>query len=401
VKDKKRRRETIAIHGPHEMKAQSAPVAVPIYQSSTFQMADMGKQAEAEEQQMFYTRLGNPTHRAAEEVIATLEGAEEARLFASGMAAITGALLCLLKAGDHIVCQRDIYGGTSEFMHDWLPRFGVEVTYVDVTRPEEFEQAMRPATRLLYLESPTNPTLKICDLERVAAIARKRGLPTFLDSTFCSPINSRPIEFGIDVVLHSATKYMGGHSDIIAGVVASSSREFMKRLRESRLLLGAAMDPHASWLLLRGLKTLAVRVERQNQTALKVAEFLEKHPAVKRVHYPMLASHPQHALAKKQMAGGGGLLSFDVAGTGADARRLVEALRLFTLAPSLGGVESLATLPVMTSHMHISAEDREKTGVTETLVRLAIGLEAAEDLMEDLQQALEKAVAGRQSPAAG
>jgi cystathionine beta-lyase/cystathionine gamma-synthase len=258
---------------------------------------------------------------------------------------------------------------------------------VETTRAGDFERVVRPNTRLMYLESPTNPTLKLVDLGRAVAIAKRHGLTTLIDNTFATPINQRPIEQGVDIVLHSATKYMGGHSDLIAGV-AAGSQKLMQQVWETRTTLGGTMDPHASFLLLRGLKTLVVRVERHNQNALRVAQFLEKHARVKRVNYPFLASHPQHALAVQQMSGGGGLLSFEVEGTAEETRRFTESLRVFALAPSLGGVDSLVTLPVVTSHAMVSPEERKQMGITEQLVRLAIGIENAEDLIADLEQAL-------------
>ncbi|HTM90325.1 MAG TPA: aminotransferase class I/II-fold pyridoxal phosphate-dependent enzyme [Terriglobales bacterium] len=384
---KKRHPETVAIHGGSEPEHKSGPLATPIFQTSTFAVEDNDEQSRVTHSDKFYTRYGNPTHTVAEQTIAQLEGAEAALLFASGMAAITTTVLALVRAGDHIVAQADLYGGAMKFFSHWLPKFGVETSFVETTRAGDFERVVRPNTRLMYLESPTNPTLKLVDLGRAVAIAKRHGLTTLIDNTFATPINQRPIEQGVDIVLHSATKYMGGHSDLIAGV-AAGSQKLMQQVWETRTTLGGTMDPHASFLLLRGLKTLVVRVERHNQNALRVAQFLEKHARVKRVNYPFLASHPQHALAVQQMSGGGGLLSFEVEGTAEETRRFTESLRVFALAPSLGGVDSLVTLPVVTSHAMVSPEERKQMGITEQLVRLAIGIENAEDLIADLEQAL-------------
>jgi cystathionine beta-lyase/cystathionine gamma-synthase len=335
-----------------------------------------------------------------ESVIAGLEGADAALLFASGMGAITTSILALLKSGDHVVAQRDIYGGASKFFTQWLPKLGIETTLVDTTEYEQHEQAIRANTKVLYLESPTNPTLRIVDLHKTAALAKRRGLISMIDSTFATPINQRPVEFGIDLILHSGTKYFGGHSDLIAGVVAGR-QDLIDRIHQTRTTLGGVMDPHAAWLLLRGIKTLAVRVQRQNESALRIAEFLAQHSKVRRVHYPFLEGHPQRAIAMEQMSGGGGMVSFEVEGSGEDAKRMTEALRLFTLAPSLGGVDSLVSIPVLTSHAMISADQRQKMGVTEQLIRLSVGIENANDLIADLEQALTAVSSSRQHAQVG
>jgi cystathionine beta-lyase/cystathionine gamma-synthase len=303
------------------------------------------------------------------------------------MNAITSTAMALLKSGDHVVAQRDIYGGAIKFFSQWLPKFGVETTFVDTTDYDQHERAIRPNTRILYLESPTNPTLRVIDLRKAVAIARKHNLITLIDSTFATPVNTRPIEYGIDLVMHSATKFFAGHSDLLAGVIAGRS-DLIDTIHSTRTTLGGTMDPHAAWLLLRGIKTLVVRVERQNASALRIAEFLAKHPKVQKVNYPFLAEHPQHAMAVEQMKGGGGMVSFEVAGSGDNARSVSEALRLFTLAPSLGGVDSLVSIPVLTSHAMVSPEHRREMGVSEQLIRLSVGIESAEDLVEDLDRAL-------------
>jgi cystathionine beta-lyase/cystathionine gamma-synthase len=383
--------ETQAVHGGTDLEKRNAPLSEPIYQTSTFQVTDSDEQVRATNTDMFYTRYGNPTHTAAEKRIAELEGADAALLFASGMNAITTSLLALLKSGDHIVAQRDIYGGVTKFLSTWLPKVGIETTFVDTTDYEQHVRAIRPNTKLLYLESPTNPTLRIVDLRKTAAIAREHGLISAIDGTFGTPINQRPAEFGIDLVLHSGTKYFGGHTDLICGV-AAGRKDLIDTIRGTRTTLGGVMDPHAAFLLLRGIKTLAVRVERQNESALRVAEFLSQHPKVRSVNYPFLKGHPQRALAVEQMKGGGGVLSFEVEGTGEHAKRVSEALQLFSLAPSLGGAESLVSIPVLTSHAMISAEQRQKMGVTEQLIRLSVGIEHVDDLIADLDHALAVAV---------
>jgi cystathionine gamma-synthase len=399
MKGQKRRPETAAVHGAAELEKRNGPLATPIYQTSTFQVTDNDEQLRATHTDSFYTRYGNPTNTVAERTIAELERVDAALTFASGMGAITTTIMALLKAGDHIVAQRDIYGGVTKFLSQWLPKMGIETTFVDTTDYAQHEQAVRPNTRLLHVESPTNPTLRIVDLKKVAAIARQHGLISMIDATFGTPINQHPAEFGIDLVMHSGTKYLAGHTDLICGVVAGRA-DLIEQIHATRTTLGNCMDPHASWLLVRGLKTLAVRVARQNENALRVAEFLEQHAKVRRVHYPFLKSHPQQALARAQMSGGGGMVSFEVEGTGQDACRVSEALRLFSLAPSLGGVESLVSLPMMTSHAMIPAEDRRKTGVSDQMLRLSVGIENADDLIADLERALQ-AVGTRETVGSG
>jgi cystathionine beta-lyase/cystathionine gamma-synthase len=387
MKKHKFRQETEAVHGGTDLSKKNGPLATPIYQTSTFEVTDMQEQLRATPTDSFYTRYGNPTHTVAENAIAALEGTDAALLFSSGMAAITTSILSLVKAGDHIVAQRDIYGGAIKFLSQWLPKLGIETTFVDTNDIDQHERAIRPNTKLLHVESPTNPSVRVVDLEKIAALARKRGLITTIDSTFATPINCRPAEWGIDLVLHSGTKYFGGHSDLICGI-ATGRRDLIDEIHHTRTTLGCCMDPHAAFLLLRGIKTLAVRVERQNESALQIAEFLNRHPKVKRVHYPMLKEHPDYAIAKKQMKGAGGVLSFEVEGSGTDACRVAEALTLFTLAPSLGGVDSLVTIPVLTSHYMIAPDLLKKMGVTEQMIRLSVGVEHVEDLIADLEKGL-------------
>ncbi|MGA8619514.1 MAG: aminotransferase class I/II-fold pyridoxal phosphate-dependent enzyme [Candidatus Sulfotelmatobacter sp.] len=389
--------ETKAVRGAADLDRKNGPLATPIYQTSTFEVSDNEEQLRATHTDHFYTRYGNPTNTVAEKTIAKLEGTDAALTFASGMGAITTTLMALLKSGDHVVAQRDIYGGVSKFLSQWLPKMGIETTFVDTNKYEQHARAIRPNTKLLYLESPTNPTLRIVDFKTVATLAKENKLLSMIDATFGTPINQHPAEYGIDLVMNSGTKYLGGHSDLICGVMAGR-HELIEQIWETRTTLGNCMDPHASWMLVRGLKTLAVRVARQNENALRVAEFLSEHAKIRSVHYPFLKSHPQYAVAREQMRGGGGIVSFEVEGTGEDARRVSEAMRLFTLAPSLGSVESLVSIPVLTSHAMIPAEDRAKMGVTEQMIRLSVGIENADDLIADLEGALQAMAAPQQVP---
>jgi cystathionine beta-lyase/cystathionine gamma-synthase len=379
--------ETQVARSAADLHKKNGPMALPIYQTSTFEVTDNDEQLRVTGSDSYYTRYGNPTNSVAERTVAALEGVDAALTFSSGMGAITTTIMALLKGGDHIVAQRDIYGGTHKFLSQWLPKFGVETTFVDTTDYQQHEQAIRPNTKLLYVESPTNPSIRVVDLQRIASLAKQQGLISMIDSTFGTPINQRPAEYGLDLIMHSGTKYLGGHTDLICGVVAGR-KELIDKILATRTTIGNCMDPHASWMLVRGMKTLAVRVARQNDNALRVAEFLEQHAKVRRVHYPFLNSHPQHALARAQMSGGGGMVTFEVEGTGEDARRVSEALRLFTLAPSLGGVESLVCIPVLTSHLSVPEEERRKMGVTEQMIRLSVGIESAHDLVADLENAL-------------
>ncbi len=381
------RQETEAVRGGTSLEKKNGPLSTPIYQTSTFEVTDMQEQTRVTSTDSFYTRYGNPTHTVAEDAIAQLEGTDTALLFSSGMAAITTSFLSLVKTGDHIVAQRDIYGGVTKFLSQWLPKLGIETTFVDTNDMEQHARAIRPNTKIIHIESPTNPTVRVVDLEKIAALANEHGLISTIDSTFATPINCRPAEWGIDLVLHSGTKYFGGHADLICGI-ATGRRDLIEQIHDTRNTLGCCMDPHAAFLLLRGIKTLAVRVERQNESALRIAKFLDRHPKVSRVHYPLLSEHPDYLIAKKQMAGAGCVVSFEVEGSGADACRVAENLNLFTLAPSLGGVDSLVTIPVLTSHAMIAPELRQKMGVTEQMIRLSVGIENVDDLITDLDKGL-------------
>src|SRR5437588_4058236 len=311
MKKHRHHQETEAVRGGTDLQKKNAPLTTPIYQTSTFEVTDSDQQLRATSTDMFYTRYGNPTHTVAEKAIAELEGADAALLFASGMGAITTSILSLLKAGDHVVAQRDIYGGATKFLSQWLPKMGIETTFVDTTEYEQHERAIRPNTKLLYLESPTNPTLRVVDLRKVGALAKQHSLISMIDGTFGTPINQHPAEYGIDLVMHSGTKYLAGHTDLICGVVAGRG-ELIEKIHSTRTTLGNCMDPHASWMLVRGLKTLAVRVARQDENALRVHEFLQHQAKVRRVHYPFLNNHPQYAVALAQISGGGGMVTCEL-----------------------------------------------------------------------------------------
>ncbi len=394
-----RHTETKVVRGAANLDKKNGPLATPIYQTSTFEVTDNDEQLRTTGSDRYYTRYGNPTNTAVEQTIATLENVDAALTFASGMGAITTTLMALLKGGDHVVAQREIYGGVNKFLSQWLPKMGIETTFVDTADYEQHARAIRPNTKLIYVESPTNPGLRVVDFKKIAALGKQHKLLTLIDSTFGTPINQRPAESGIDLVLHSGTKYLAGHSDLICGVVAGR-QELIDQVWQTRTTLGNCMDPHASWVLQRGLKTLAVRVARQNENAQRVAEFLRGHAKVRSVHYPFLKTHAQYAVAREQMSGGGGMVTFEIEGTGEDARRATEAMRLFTLAPSLGGVESLVSIPVLTSHLTVPPEERRKMGISEQMIRLSVGIENAEDLIADLEGAL-AAVAAQNSVTVG
>jgi cystathionine gamma-synthase len=335
-----------------------------------------------------YGRYGNPTIRAVELRLAALEAGEEALLFASGMAAVTTALLTFLKAGDHIIFTDDIYRKTREFGQNFLNRFGVESTVVAVGNEDELESAIQKNTRLILSESPTNPYLRVVDIEKLVEIARKHGLLTIIDATFATPINLRPLEYGIDLVIHSGTKYLGGHHDLLSGVVIGR-KELVDFVREHVNLMGAVADPYNAYLLLRGLKTLALRVRHQNQAAMQLAEYLLAQPLVEQVYYPGLENHPDHAIAKRQMSGFGGVVSFTLRADLERTARFLDHLKIPYITPSLGGAESLVSQPALLSYYSIRAEDRAAWGIKDNLVRYALGIEDVQDLIADLQQAFD------------
>jgi methionine-gamma-lyase len=380
---------TLAIHAAEEKFRVGAPVGTPISRTANFTFAsteEMKRWAEGRSPAYIYTRYGNPTLAIAEAKIAALEGAQACVVAASGSAAISSTLLAVLRAGDELISTRQVYGGSYRLMRDIFPRFGIVVRHVEADLAG-IERLVNPRTKALYIETPTNPTLRLVDLDRAVAFAREWDLISIIDNTFASPVLQKPIGLGFNLVVHSATKYLAGHSDVVAGA-AAGSQALIQKVRQNIIYLGGSMDPEAAFLLIRGIKTLGVRIERQCENALVVAKFLEKHPKVARVHYPGLASHPDHKLARRQMRGFGAMLAFDMKGGLAAARRFCDRVRIFLLAASLGGTESLVILPIYTSHHKMSAEELRGAGVEPGTVRVSLGLEDSGDLIEDLRQAL-------------
>jgi methionine-gamma-lyase len=386
----KRGPQTQAIHGGEPVRhGVNVGVGPEICRTSTFTFSstqEMKEWAEGTSKAYIYTRYGNPTLSIAEAKIAALEGAEAAVVTASGMAAISSALLSTLKHGDELISTAQLYGGSYRLMRDLFPDFGIKVHHVGVDLAG-IEKLVTPNTKTLYVETPTNPTLRLVDLEKAVAFAKKHKLVSIIDNTFATPVLQNPIAMGYDMVVHSATKYLGGHSDVIAGA-AVGGRQWIDRVRHFVIYLGGSMDPEAAYLLIRGMKTLGVRFERQCANAMAIAQFLEKHPKVAKVHYPGLKSHPDHALAKKQMRGFGSMLAFDLKGGLQAARNFGDRVELFLLAASLGGVESLVVLPIYSSHYNMSEEELARAGVTPGTVRMSVGLEDPDDLIADLEQAL-------------
>jgi methionine-gamma-lyase len=382
--------QTRLAHGDRDLNATHS-VAPPIWQTSTFS-ADSPEHfvglATSVHPSEFYTRYGNPTHAQVERLAASLEGGGAAFVTGSGMGAIFTAVMCLLEKGDHVIAQRSLYGNTASMFENLLPRWGMERTFVDNTDPENFARALRPNTKLIYTETPTNPLMSLTDLRAVAEIARARGVVTMCDNTFATPVNQRPIELGVDVVVHSATKYIGGHHDVTAGLVVGST-ELVERAWRFGIVAGASLSPFDSWLLLRGLRTLGLRVERHNRNALALARFLEQHPKVGRVYYPGLESHPQHQLARQQMSGFTGVLSVELRGGYEAAERLIASLRIGIYAASLGGYETLLVHPAAMWAKSLTAEQRQAMGVGDSLVRVSVGIEDEADLIKDFGRALD------------
>ena len=381
--------ETQLIHTDRELNSTSA-VSPPIYQTATFRTdsaADFNQRSEQSRHPEFYARYGSPNASQVESVLAALEGAESALVTASGMGAVSAAVLSIVGQGDHVVAQSNHYGATVNLLQKLLPRFGVEVTQVDQRDASAFERAAKPNTKLIMAESPSNPVIALTDLRAVAAMAKPRGIITLVDSTFATPINQRPLDLGFDLVFHSATKYFGGHSDLLAGVVMGS-KEWIDKIWDTHIVLGAVLGPFDAWLILRGLRTLSLRVQRHNENAMALAQFLEGHHAVKAVHYPGLKSHPQHELACRQMSGFGGMLSFEVKGGMEAADRFLDRLQLASRATSLGSVETLAVNAATNFLHYMSLEDAARLGITPGLLRISVGLEGVKDLIGDFDQAL-------------
>lgn len=381
---------TRAVHdGEARQKAGNA-VTTPIFQTSTYAFHDTHELVEYMEgniEREEYGRYGNPTQRVVEHKLAALDGGEAALLFATGMCAITTTFLAMLAQGSHLVITGDGYRRTRQFCRTLLRRLGIEYTLVEAGADQALEGAIRPNTRLIFSESPTNPHLRVVDLERLVTIGRKHQVKLVIDSTFATPYNQRPLDFGVDLVIHSATKYLGGHNDLMAGVVVGP-RGLIAAIRDTQAMLGGIIDPHTAYLLLRGLKTLGLRIRKQNENGMAIARFLEEHPRVRRVHYPGLSSHPDYKIACEQMKGFGGVVSFEIDGDLKATSAFLDHLCIPYIAPSLGGVETLIEQPALMSYYEMTPEDRAAIGITDELVRLSLGVEDAEDLIADLDQAL-------------
>ncbi len=388
----KRGISTLAVHAGEPHPKPGNALATPIIQTATYTFADteeLSAHFERRIEREEYGRYGNPTQRTAERKLAILDGAEDCLLFASGMAAITTTLFAVLSRGSHVVVTDDSYRRTRQFLTQILQRYGIEVSTAPAGDYVAMEDAIRPTTRVLLSESPTNPYNYVLDMERFSEIGKRHRVKTIIDATFATPFNQRPLEFGIDLVFHSATKYLGGHNDLLAGAVLGSEA-IIDGIRSLQAVTGAVVDPFAAYLLVRGLKTFALRVERQNANAQALAEFLAKHPRINAVHYPGLPSHPQHEVAKRQMKGFGGVVSFEVKGDQKATSRIVDSCRIPQIAPSLGGVESLIEQPALMSFYEFTTEERLLVGIRDNLIRYSVGIEDVEDLIADLANALDQ-----------
>lgn len=375
--------ETLAIHSGREPDPTTGALATPIYQTSTFVFEDVGVTRGYD-----YSRTANPTRKALEDCIAALEGGKAGFAFCSGMAAET-TIMHLLKAGDHVISGDDVYGGTYRLFDKVMKDFGLEFTFLRMDGRTRIEEAIRPNTRMIWIETPSNPLLNIVDVEVVVDVARSHGLLTVADNTFATPYFLRPIDYGVDLVVHSTTKYLNGHCDVIGGAVVTASDELTERVQFLLNAMGTGASPFDCWLVLRGIKTLAVRMMQHEENAAQVAAYLEKHPKVARVFYPGLKSHPGHEIALQQMEGFGGMVSFEIGGGGEAASSFLRRVKVFALAESLGGADSLVEHPATMSHASMPEEVRQEVGITDGLIRLSVGLENIDDLIEDLAQALE------------
>ena len=378
---------TKAIHNGEEpdfRDGASGDVAVPIHLSTTFARAKAGNPTAGYE----YTRSLNPTRKALEEKLAAVEGAKYGLAFSCGLAAASTVIISLLKAGDNVIGFDDLYGGTRRLLSNVFVNFNISTTYVDATVAENVEKAIRPETKLIWIESPTNPLLKIADIRAIAAIAKRHGLILVVDNTFLSPFFQKPLDLGADITVYSTTKYIGGHSDVLGGAVVLNNQEYYEKIAYNQNAVGAVLSPFDSYLTLRGLKTLSVRMRQHESNALALAQFLEQSPKVKRVLYPGLKSHVQHDLAASQTTGSGGVLSFELEGNLEDAERFLSKLKIFSTAESLGGVESLIEIPAIMTHASVPKEVREKNGISDTLIRVSVGIEDIDDLIADFKQAL-------------
>lgn len=382
---------TAVIHAGQHPDPLFRSVSVPIYQSATFAF-DSAEQGAAlfqgREEGYIYTRIGNPTTKALEDCVAILEKGYGGMATASGMAAITTTYLAFLDGDSHLIGTDAVYGPSRTFMENELSRFGVRSDFVDTSHIEEIRKSLRPNTRMLFIETPANPTIALTDIPACAALAKEKGIILVVDNTFSSPILQNPLELGAHVVIHSLTKFLNGHSDVVGGMIVAKEESHFRRLRKVLTLMGGTMDPHQAWLVLRGIKTLALRVEKSQDNALKLARFLDAHPEVSWVNYPGLESHPQHALARRQMKGFGSLLCFGLKGGFEAGRKMINAVKLCTLAVSLGGVESLIEHPASMTHAGVPEQERKAAGISDDLIRFSVGCEGYEDLREDLAQAL-------------
>ena len=389
----KKSSSTDCVHAGEDRIKPYDSIITPIIQSSTFVFKDSEDIRNYTQENHFryeYGRYGNPTQRAAEKKLAILEGAESAVLFASGMSAIINTILAVLKAGDHMIITDDAYGKTLSFVRNWLPRWGIEITIVKMSDYDAIGNAIKPNTRMFFSESPTNPYLNIMDFSRLRAI--KKHHPEMLvisDSTFATPYNQRPLELGAEIVIHSATKYLGGHNDILAGVVLGSEL-LVKQILNFQKIMGGVIDPHCAYLLIRGLKTFAVRMERLNSSGEKVAKWLESNPRIKRCYYPGLESHPHHDVALREMSGFGSVVTFELDGGLEESNRFLDNLKLCYIGPSLGGCETLLTHPATVTYYDYTREERYELGILDNLFRLAVGLEETEDIIADINQAIQK-----------
>ena len=390
---KDRKFSTIAVHGGKGSDSSVRPHVVPIYQTVNFEYENFEqgiRVGKGEEPGYFYTRHSNPTIDALNDTVAMLEGAERAFSFASGMAAITSAVHSLIKPGEHVLAGSVLYGGTYDFLANYLPRLGIDISFVDVWDLQKVENAFRKSTRILYLEPVMNPTLLMADVPQLAEIARDKGSFVIVDNTFTPPYLFTPLKNGAHAVLHSTTKFLGGHGDTIGGVVAGSG-EYMEKVVQMGRVYGGVMSPMNAWLTLRGIRTLDVRLERSGTNAAALARYLDEHPKICKVYYPGLDSHPQHALAERLLAGFGSMVSFEVAGGLEAVRSVLNAFQVITSTVSLGEVDTVASHPASSSHRKMSPELRERYGITDGLIRLSVGIEGLEDLVEDIDQSLEKA----------
>jgi cystathionine gamma-lyase len=380
---------TKSVHEAEPYDEETGSIVAPIFETATFGFtkADEVPKAVAGKGGFVYSRWDNPTVVRLEKKLAALEHGEDGAAFASGMAAISTSVFSTLAKGDHVLGIRDLYGGTYSLLNDFLPRLGIETTLVDTTDFGEMERGVKRNTKIILIETPTNPTLKLVSISKAARLAHSVGAALFVDNTFASPINQNPLTMGADVVIHSATKYLNGHADVIAGAAVASSKR-IHAVKMMRRELGGTLDPLPAWLVLRGVKTMALRVRQQNANAQALGEYLLTHKRVRAVNYPGLKTHPQHDLAKVQMKGFGGMLSFEVKGTAADAMKFTESLKVASLAASLGGVETLVSQPASMTHTQMSAKERAETGIPDALVRVSVGIEDIEDLVSDFGRAL-------------